>query len=166
MLRLTVEDLARTSDAIVAGRVVRTHPELTARGIVTRATLVVDDWWAGHDLGGGRAPTLELLVHGGRLGDRATIVDGQASFTVGEDVVVFLFEGGGALWPQGLSQGKWRVVRSGAAGPVLAASQADPGALVTRDARGGLVPVPLAVAHETMPLATLRARVRAARGEE
>jgi len=150
MRRASVEELAKASDTVVSGRVVSVAAARRViggrDGIYTSVRVRVDAWWVGD---GGE--TVDFVVHGGRVGDDLARVHGQATFAVGERVVVFLFRGGDVLWPTGMSQGKWRV-EGGAA-----VSAADPSALEAHGARTSASP-------EEMSLRALEARVRAAVG--
>jgi hypothetical protein len=150
MRQASVEELARASDAVVLGRVAWVDARLEAiagrRGIYTHVGLEVSEWLKGR----GDA-TVELVVHGGRVGADVARVHGQARFHPGEEVVVFLFEGGGVRWPTAMSQGKWRVSRT--VDGVRVASAAEASALV---APPGAVP-----AAPEMSLDELRRRVGA-----
>ena len=115
---ITLEELARASDVIALGRVVRAdvlpYGPNALPGIHTRVELAVDEWLV---TDGEAAPTVAFWVHGGRLGDRMRVVTGQARFVVGEEALVFLFRNeAGALWPAGMERGKWRIERGDAAG--------------------------------------------------
>lgn len=105
----TLEDLARSSDLVLIGRVERCDvlPEGPhgLPGLHTRVRLGVTE-----ALAGARTNAETLWVHGGRLGRRVRRVSGQAKFEVGEELVVFLFrDPQGALWPSGMARGKWHV---------------------------------------------------------
>jgi len=149
MVRASVEALTAQSEIVALGTVVDAvatdggpHGEA---GIFTRVELVVAQTWRGpHE------DARVLWVHGGRLGDRAMRTHGQATFAVGERVVVFLDEADGALFPTGMSQGKWRVEGD------RVRSAADPGSLYVRRGRALRPAAPL----PTMPLSALRDRVR------
>ncbi|MCA9610354.1 MAG: hypothetical protein KC619_32385, partial [Myxococcales bacterium] len=120
MVRATVEELTAESERVVLGTVV----DATAtdggprgeRGIFTRVEVAVEETWRGAP-----NPSAVFWLHGGRVGNRAMHTHGQATFTVGERVVVFLDDAGGALFPTGMSQGKWFVEGD------EARSAADPG---------------------------------------
>jgi len=150
MRRASVEELARASDAVVRGRVVSVSAERRAvngrDGIYTTVRVAVDAWWVG-----GGAEAVNFVVHGGQVGDDIARVHGQATFTAGERVVVFLFRGGDVLWPTGMCQGKWRI-RDGEAW-----SATDPSAV---GGQGGL----MSTVPEAMSVTRLRERVRAAAG--
>lgn len=105
---VTIEDLARASDLVVIGRVehVDVHPHGPAGqpGIHTRAVIQVAE-----TLRGEHRTIVEVWVHGGRIGNRMRVVPGQATFRVGEDVALFLFDAGGGIWPTGMGRGKWSI---------------------------------------------------------
>lgn len=105
-----VPALARGSDAIVIGQVVRAQSRWTAdrRRIVTDIEIRVDETLKGE----GRA-TLLVRQPGGVVGDVGQRVDGLAGFEVGEEVVLFLERRpDDSFLIAGLSQGKFQVVRS------------------------------------------------------
>lgn len=155
MRRASVAELARASDLVVIGEVVGAVPvrrEVNGhRGIYTMVRLRVDEFWVGE--GREVVEDLEFVVHGGRVGDDLARVHGQASFALGERVVVFLFRGGEVLWPTGMSQGKWCV--DGTA----VVSAADPSALGEGHIGG---PAAMSVAPEQWSLARLKQQVAVA----
>jgi len=73
-------------------------------GIHTAARVRVVETLSGHP-----STFVTVWVPGGRLGRRARVVHGQATFEAGEEVVVFLHRHSGALWPTGMMFGKWRM---------------------------------------------------------
>lgn len=105
---VSLERLIDGSDRIVVARVsaldiVSSGPEGQS-GIHTRVLLDVSE-----TLLGPAEPQLEVWVHGGELDGRRRVVAGQASFVPGEEVVLFLFEAGGGIWPTAMAQGKWAI---------------------------------------------------------
>ncbi|HEX9049602.1 MAG TPA: hypothetical protein VF841_03630 [Anaeromyxobacter sp.] len=145
----SVEEVARTSDAVVRGRVARTAARATRDGrIVTEVEIAVRDAWKGAP-----AATVRVVVPGGRLPGVAMRVDAAPSFAPGEEVVVFLSRGGEIWYVNGLALGKFRV-DGASARPALGGA-----AVLPR-------PVPLAAGERQvgpMPVAELERRVRAAR---
>jgi len=145
----SVEEMARTSDAVVRGRVLGTASRFTRDGrIVTEVELLVDGAWKG-------APerTVRLVVPGGRVGRIAMSVDAAPGFEEGEEVVVFLSRRGPAWYVNGHALGKYRIERSEARSALV------PGGarvLSRRLAAGERV-------VETMGVAELERRVRSAR---
>jgi hypothetical protein len=144
----SVEEAARSSDAVVRGTVVSVRPRLAAGGrrVMTDVEIAVASAWKG-------APgeTVRVVVPGGATAGLAMSVDGAPEFEEGEDVVVFLGRAGDAWQVMGLALGKYRVE-----GP---------------DARPGfhpddVAPRPLARGERAagpMAVAELERRVRAAR---
>lgn len=178
MIRASIEDLTRESSLVALGEVISTEVVAApAGGIFTRVTLAPEARWRDEPEARWRdaqearwrdrpplAPqeNVRFYVHGGRLGGRAMRTHGQATFAVGERVVVFLHAPAsaaghptpmepGALFPTGMSQGKWSVDGD------LARSCADLGALVERDRLGRLRPI--AAPLDAISLEALRARV-------
>lgn len=158
LLEQTVEELAAESALVVRARVARVEPRLggpgNLAGIYTFVTLDVVE-----HLRGTSGPRVELVVHGGRVGREATAVSGQARFAAGEEVVVFLFRGVGALWPTGMALGKWTVQHE-ASGDWVTRSLAGV-SLAARGQDGVVRPVtPGLRAPARMSLEELRERVR------
>lgn len=104
---VSVEHLARTSDAVVRGKVESVTSKKTADGrrIVTYAEIVPTGVWRG------TAPAkVTVVVPGGEVDGMGQRTFGAPTFTKGEDVVVFLFRPkDGAYRVNGLAQGKMRV---------------------------------------------------------
>jgi hypothetical protein len=110
---VSLEELTRTSDVVVVGRVVRA--DVFAQGpnglpgIHTKITLEAEEFFVG-------SPRSHVVfwVHGGRIGNRVRVVSGQARFDVGEHVAVFLFAtSSGVLFPNGMAHGKRLISESG-----------------------------------------------------
>ncbi len=145
----SVEEVARTSDAVVRGRVAAVASRATRDGrIVTEAEIAVLDAWKG-------APdaTVRVVVPGGRIAGLAMHVDAAPTFTPGEEVVVFLSRGGATWYVNGLALGKYRIEGADAR-PATGGAQVLPG------------PGPLPEGERqvgAMPVAELERRVRAAR---
>lgn len=136
-LRVSDDALARSSAAAVQGRVVAAsaHWDADADTIYTFVTIDVAASW-GLDEQPARVVVKQL---GGVVGGTAFVVGGQAQFTVGEDVLVFLDvrPRDRTLSVSGLEQGKW--ILNGA--PDVATSAVremrgtDPAVTVARDYR-------------------------------
>jgi hypothetical protein len=109
-LPLTTENMADVSTMIVEGQVQEVWTELDELGYVwTRARVKVSDVWKGH-----RVPD-EIVISsiGGSVGNYTTHVEGQAVFSVGEDMVVFLHrDANDRLVPLGKFLGKMTVRRA------------------------------------------------------
>ena len=125
------EALAEMSDLLLVGTVtaVNTFPHGPSghRGIHTRVSIRVHEV-----LKGPAAPAVTLWVQGGRLGARLRFVPGQARFSSGERVLLFLFDDGSGLWPTGMGRGKW-LMSDGLATPPAGvdAQRMTPGQLAT-----------------------------------
>jgi hypothetical protein len=105
-LRTTVEELARTSDAVVRGQVERQRSAWMGKRIYTEVEVRTADVWRGS------APAVvKVLVPGGVVGEIGQHVGGAPSFAAGEEVVVFLASSGGRSQVNGLAQGKFTVAR-------------------------------------------------------
>jgi hypothetical protein len=147
-VQTSVEETARSSDAVVHGRVLSRASRMTTdgRAIVTEVEIAVDRAWKG-------APesVVRVFVPGGRVGKIAQAVDAAATFDEGEEVVVFLARRGPAWRVMGHTLGKYRVVGSEAR-PSLEHAEILPRALSTGERAVG-----------PMALDELERRVRAAR---
>jgi hypothetical protein len=113
----SVEDLARSSQAVVRGRVARLASRWSddQRRIFTFVEIDASSVWRG-------APParVTVMVPGGVVGPIGQRVDGAPAFATGEEVVVFLSEAeAGTFRVTGLAQGKFRV-EDGTARPELA----------------------------------------------
>jgi hypothetical protein len=112
----TVEDLTRSSDAVVRGKVASVSARWSEdqRRIFTYVEVERASVWRG------AAPArVTVLVPGGVVGNIGQRVDGAPGFAKGEEVVVFLSSAEvGAFRVTGLAQGKFSV-QSGAARPQL-----------------------------------------------
>ena len=144
----TVEETARSSDAVVRGTVVSARPRLTRDGrrVVTEVEIAVASAWKGAP---GDAVT--VIVPGGSTPGLAMSVDGAPSFERGEDVVVFLARIGDVWRVMGLALGKYRV-EAGEARPAFHAGDVRARALAAGERAAG-----------PMPVDELERRVRSAR---
>jgi hypothetical protein len=112
----SVEEMARTSDAVVHGRVVDTASRTTPAGkIVTEVEVAVES--AG-EWKGATGASVRLVVPGGSANGLALRVDAAPTFAPGEEVVLFLARGGGTWFVNGLALGKFLVV-AGEARPAV-----------------------------------------------
>ncbi len=146
---VTVEALARESDAVVRGTVERRESHWTGDRlrIYTLVTVQVASAWRGSAPGRG-----VVRVPGGEVGDVGQWVDAAPTFADGEEVVLFLSRHpSGDFEVRGMRQGKFRV-ESGMARPGLEGV-----------AFGAAPPVPGERRAEAMPLDELERRVRSAR---
>jgi hypothetical protein len=145
----SVEDAARSSDAVVRGKVERRTARLTAdrSKIVTDVQIAVSSAWKGDP---GRSVT--VTVPGGKVGDLGMWVDAAPTFDDGEEVVVFLARRAAEWHVNGLALGKLRV-DGAAAVPGVAKEDVKPSALRAGEAS---LDAPIS-------LGELERRVRAAR---
>lgn len=110
MLRVDLPELAQTSDTIVHGTVRRVESRWSGDGrrILTDVEIQVTE-----ALKGQAGSTVLVTQPGGRVGDIGQRVSGLASFTPGEEVVVFLErKGTQAFRLSGMAQGKYQVQRT------------------------------------------------------
>jgi len=107
MIPLAIEELTRLADTVVHGRVVDLESARDAEGrVFTRVGLQPLEYWKGT----GPADRCELVAGGGVLGERAVVVEGQARYEVGDEVVAFLARNpAGERVTVGLSQGRFAV---------------------------------------------------------
>lgn len=110
MLRLDVPELVQSSDTVVHGTVRRVESRWSGdrRRILTDVEIQVTE-----ALKGQPGSTVLLIQPGGSVGDIGQTVHGSASFTPGEEVVVFLErKGASAFKLSGMAQGKYQVRRA------------------------------------------------------
>lgn len=115
-VRLDLATLDARADEIFVGTVERVSARFVSadrRGIVTDVTLRCD-----RQVLGVRAGDRLVVRHlGGEVEGRGQRVFGEASFTVGEQVLLFASKRGGAYWPVGMAQGALHVRRDDAGLP-------------------------------------------------
>lgn len=104
--RLTLGDLVKKSNKIVAGQVnsSRTYWSSNGKLILTSYTITVRETMKGES-----SRTLELTTIGGTIGGMTLHVSGMPSFEKGEDAVVFIENSGAYSTVVGLGQGKFTV---------------------------------------------------------
>jgi hypothetical protein len=144
---VTVEQLARASEAVVRGRVASVTARWVGKRIYSFVELEVAETWRGS------APArLTVLTPGGVVGKLGQRTDGAAVFASGEEVVAFLGRAeGGHHGVTGLAQGKF-AVHAGSARPDLSHTRFVAATVPEGERRA-----------EEMPVDELRRRVRAAR---
>jgi hypothetical protein len=102
----TVEEVARTSEAVVRGTV----EKLSSRWSKDGRRILTDVEIAVHSTLKGAAPArVHVVVPGGRVGAIAQRVDAAPVFAEREDVIVFLGRRGARWRVAGLALGKFRV---------------------------------------------------------
>ena len=146
----SVEELARGSDAVVRGRVVKLSARQSSDGrrISTYVEVETDSVWRGS------APArVTVVVRGGVVGDIGEKVFGAPTFSEDEEVVVFLGKTDGSFFRvRGLGQGKFSVADGQARPDLSGLTFAERGALRSGERRA-----------EAMSVGELEQRVRAAR---
>jgi hypothetical protein len=156
MLRADLPELAQTSDAIIHGTVRRVESRWSGDGrrIVTDVEIQVTEALKG-EAGG----TVLVSQPGGRVGDIGQRVSGLASFTPGEEVVVFLERRGKqAFRVSGMVQGKYQVQRTEDGKSAMAVPEPTGDVLLLdRDSRQ-----PTASSQRSMSLPELKAAIRTA----
>jgi hypothetical protein len=118
MLRINLPELSQTADTIVHGTVRRMESRWSGdrRRIVTDVEIEVTE-----TLKGQAGSTVLLIQPGGQVGDIGQMVHGLATFTPGEEVVVFLDRhGANAFRVTAMAQGKYQVRRASDNRSVLA----------------------------------------------
>jgi hypothetical protein len=155
MLRVDLPELTRSSDTIVHGTVRRMESRWSGDGrrILTDVEIQVTETLKGQAGG-----TVLVTQPGGRVGDIGQRVSGLASFTQGEEVVVFLERRGTRSFRvAGMAQGKYKVQRSEEGTRVLAVPEPTDALLVDPDTRQ-----PTTSSLQSLPLAELKASIRTA----
>ncbi|WPB80711.1 hypothetical protein KYC5002_16440 [Archangium violaceum] len=156
MLRADLPELAQTSDAIVHGTVRRVESRWSGDGrrIITDVEIQVTEALKGQAGG-----TVLVSQPGGRVGDIGQRVSGLATFTPGEEVVVFLEQHGKrAFRVSGMVQGKYQVQRSEDGKSAMAVPEPTGDVLLLdRDSRQ-----PTPSSRRSMSLPELKAAIRTA----
>ena len=110
LLKMELDDLTRTSDAVVRGKVTKLESHWTGdrMRIVTEVQIEVSE-----AMKGTVGKTVTVQQPGGVVGDIGQRVEGLASFSEGEEVVLFLESlPGSTFLVAGMAQGKYRLERS------------------------------------------------------
>ncbi|PTL77400.1 hypothetical protein [Vitiosangium sp. GDMCC 1.1324] len=154
MLRADLPELTQTADAIVHGTVRRVESRWSGDGrrIVTDVEIQVTEALKGQAGG-----TVLVTQPGGRVGDIGQVVSGLASFSPGEEVVVFLERRGSQSFRvSGMAQGKYKVQRSEDGKSAMAVPEPIGDTLLldpdTRQATSS--------SHRTLSLSELKASIR------
>lgn len=140
VLGLSIEDQARLSAHVVVGEVVGQlgveHPD---NGIETAVTLRVIE-----SLKGPSAPGDVLVFHtrSGQVGDEITEAEGEARFSTGKPVLVFIESIDGRLYNLGLSMGVWQVLE-GRTGRTMLTRSVQEGLEIVGDEEVELGPISL-----------------------
>ncbi|MDY7225190.1 hypothetical protein [Hyalangium rubrum] len=156
MLRLGITELSQTADTVVHGTVRRVESRWSGdrRRILTDVEIEVTE-----ALKGKPGSTVLLIQAGGRVGDIGQIAHGSASFTQGEEVVVFLDRrGASAFQLTGMAQGKYQVRHAADTRSALAVPENTQDVLLLDpDTRQ-----PTASTQRTLTLQELKAAIRTA----
>jgi hypothetical protein len=155
VISVNLDQLTQRSDAVVHGTVTNKQSRWSGDGrrIITDVQIQVSE-----SLKGTPGATVSIQQPGGVVGDIGQSVSGLASFSEGEEVVVFLGKWGKQFQVVGAAQGKFSVQRSSDGKVVAVPDPASEHELV--DASGRRVESQL----RRLELAELRAAVRAAAG--
>ncbi|WP_043710872.1 hypothetical protein [Corallococcus macrosporus] len=156
-LRVDLAGLAVGADTVVHGVVRRVESRWSGdkMRILTDVEIQVTE-----SLKGQPGSTVLVTQPGGRMGDIGQVVHGLASFTAGEEVVVFLQKRGPrAFRVSDMAQGKFQVKREGR--EALAVPEPTESQLLDPATRK-----PAASALRSMTLAELKAAIREALGEQ
>lgn len=160
VLYVPLERSIELSDVMVVGHVLAKEAEYNAEGeLVTRVDILVEEALKGDAEAGS---VVSFHAWGGSLDGVRVETVGEASYRLGEKVMVQLESIQGELHTLGLAFGKWEVVRNQAplgvagedAGPVLRRNLADLHLV-------GATETPV----QTLPLAAVRHAVRRQSGE-
>ncbi|WP_224245806.1 hypothetical protein [Hyalangium gracile] len=154
MLRFDLTGLAQTADTVVHGTVRRAESRWSGdrRRIVTDVEIEVTE-----TLKGQAGSTVVIVQPGGRVGDIGQMVHGLATFTPGEEVVVFLErKGPSAFRVTGMAQGKYQVQRSADTRSALAVPESTGDVLLLEPTTRK----PTASTARTLPLDELKAAIR------
>lgn len=156
MLKLDLPTLAQNADTVVHGTVRRVESRWSGdrRRILTDVEIEVTEALKG------QPGSTVLVVHaGGRVGDIGQIAHGSASFTQGEEVVVFLDRRGAAAFQvTGMAQGKYQVRHAADSRTVLAVPE-DTQHMLLLDPNTRR---PTAATPRTLTLQELKAAIRTA----
>ena len=167
VIGLSVEDQVRLSEYVVIGEVIgqrgQDHPQ---NGIETTVTLKVTEVLKG-DLRAGRA--LVFHTRGGEVDGVLSEALGEATFSKGETVLVFLERIDGRLHNLGLSMGVWSVQEDPSGGVTLTRALTD-GLTVVGDEPVEIGPLTLSAMSERVAYAVRQPRfdsaiLREARGQ-
>lgn len=133
MLPLAVDDLTQRAELVLRGTVANKVCLKDSEGrIYTRIEFRVSEVWKGN----GNTNTFTIVQGGGTVGDERMVVDGEATYEVGEELVTFLrLNQRGEGVSIGLAQGKFNVWKDEATGELLTSNlfHGKPGRVETTD---------------------------------
>lgn len=160
ILKVPIEEMAANVDLVIRAVVLESrvvvHPD-DERIIDTRVTLGILETMKGHVA----APTLAIVLPGGRTPAYTLAIPGMPSFHEGEEVVVFLERTSAGWIPAGLSMGKYSLTRDAATGAVRARRDMSRLASMVRDqVTGTLVEAHSDDPQDDLDLEVLRQTIR------
>jgi hypothetical protein len=156
MLHQNIDSLTQSSDAVVRGKVKTTQSRWSAdhMRIITEVTIEVAEFFKG-----GSSSTLIVQQPGGEIDGIGQKVSGLASFSEGEEVVLFLEHLETDKYRvAGMAQGKYRVERSSDKKAVFVVPESMEEARVIDPQTHA----PVESDRQPMELASLKAKIRAA----
>ena len=120
VIPLSIAALTARAELIVQAKPISSTTLLDAEGrIYTKVELQVLETWKGAPPGG----SMSVVLGGGLLGDRRTVVSGQVQYRIGEECVAFLIRNTrGEYLTVGLQQGKFKIELDASTGVKLAAN--------------------------------------------
>ena len=107
ILPSTLDHMANRSDAVVVGSVVSQGSYWENGNIFTDVQVDVSEWVKADNPD--QPARIAIKVFGGQVGDIRAEVDQAPSFTVGEEVLLFLVKWKGAYTTYGLNYGVYRI---------------------------------------------------------
>ncbi|NUN14167.1 MAG: hypothetical protein HUU55_11085 [Myxococcales bacterium] len=141
VLDQSIEQLAVTATSVVHGTVVSTRSRRTNGRWTTQVLVTVIERVKSDPAEITLLPTIGFVLPGGGDGELAQIVPGTPRFTIGEEVVIFLWRGPDSTNRLlGLSQGTFRVDRKGPAAESPAIAVSDRRQLSTFRHKPGTLP--------------------------
>jgi hypothetical protein len=102
--KISVARLQEDAEVIVIARVLSSRSVTRGGTIQTETQLAIERSWRGPEKG-----TLVVRTAGGSANGLTLLARGEASFPVGQKVLVFLYRSGSAYHPVGMFQGVWLV---------------------------------------------------------
>jgi hypothetical protein len=153
LIAMDVSALTRAADVVVRGTVVRVESRWTLdhRRIMTDSEILVSETLKGDGVG----KTVVVMQPGGVVGEVGQQVHGVATFSLNDEVLVFLERRGDRYFVTGLSQGRFVIDR------------AAPGEATARNGEADLYLVdekthqPVELPVKPLPLSQLSALIRA-----
>ena len=138
VLKMTLPEVVAAAELIVEGKVLSVEGYRDARGMICSKVLLQ----AAQYLKGSGGSYLEFSIPGGFVGDQGLLIPGFPQFRPGEDSILFLSKAGGTgiRLPEGLGQGKYRVLFDPETGRKLVRRESLQGLELLSPETGQLVP--------------------------